>query len=147
MKKKSIHIEIPISTYFIQILLNITESIMLRAGAGKINEDSKTYSFVLAIEEIVMNIIRHNSQSMPRDAHIDIIYFISNENVTAKITDKGSSYQTPKEYDEKTVLKQFSGMGLHFVRSLLDKYQYEYNEQEKTNNVILEINLLKKSGK
>ena len=41
--------------------------------------------------------------------------------------------------------KIIEGMGLHFVRTLIDKYQYKYNEQEKTNDVTLKINLSKKS--
>lgn len=144
MNPKSIHLEIPPSSYFIQPVQSISEGAMIYAGAGKIDQDSKTYNFVLAVEEIIMNILKHGTKNLPKNSCIQITYLIYPEYVIAKIVDQGLPYKTPSEYDERTVIEHYSGMGLHFVRSLMDDYQYQYNKKNKTNNVTLMIKLIKK---
>ncbi|MBU1078722.1 MAG: ATP-binding protein, partial [Spirochaetes bacterium] len=118
--------------YPVQVL---SEAVMLEAGAGGVRDDCTTYNFVLAVEEILTNVIRHGVPKKKDLFHIRIEFIIKNKKVIARIYDDGAKYSPPAEYDEDYVLKNFSGMGLHFVRSVIDEYDYRYDDEKKQNVV------------
>ncbi|MDD5067122.1 MAG: ATP-binding protein [bacterium] len=141
MEKKKLRIDIIPKSTFMPTVQKISEAIMLEAGAGDINQDTQTYNFVLAVDEIIANIIKHGVRLTRKPFMVTIKYSIGPETVKAVICDGGVRYSPPGEYDEKIVLKNYSGMGLHFVRSLMDVYQYRYDSKNKKNIVTLAVNL------
>lgn len=147
MEKKVLTIDILPHNIFMPAVQKISEAVMLEAGAGDINQDEKTYSFVLAVDEIVANIMKHGVRITRRPFLINVKYIISGRNVRAVISDSANPYTPPSEYDEKTVLKNYCGMGLHFVRSLMDGYRYQYNHRQKRNIVTLTVHLGKETNR
>lgn len=141
MGKKIFTIDIPPHNIFMPGVQKISEAVMLEAGAGDINRDEKTYSFVLAVDEIVANIMKHGVRTTRRPFLISVKYIIGPKTVQAVVSDSANPYNPPGEYDEKTVLKNYCGMGLHFVRSLMDGYRYQYDRRHKRNIVTLTVNL------
>lgn len=131
---------IPSMNFFYPIQL-LSEAVMLEAGAKGIKEDGNTYNFVLAVEEIISNILKHGMKKKKGLFPILIKYIINDKKVTVKIHDGGNQYMPPEKYDEKLVLENFSGMGLHFVRSIVDEYKYEYDKEKKENIVTLVLKI------
>lgn len=142
MLNKKINIEIEPSSHFLHSIQVISEAVMKEAGFGSIDTDSKTYNFVLAIDEIITNIFKHGLKLCDKpDFKISIKYIITPQKITVEIQDGAPKYVPPSDYDETTVLDNFSGMGLHFVRTLMDEYIYTYDEKLKINNVLLSLNI------
>lgn len=142
--KKIISINLIPSTNFLYPIQLVSEAVMLEAGAKGIKDDSNTYNFVLAVEEIITNILKHGRKKKKGLFSILIKYIINNKKVTVKIHDGGNQYKPPEKYDEKFVLENFSGMGLHFVRSVINEYKYEYDKEKKENIVTLVLKIKKK---
>ncbi|MBN1897518.1 MAG: ATP-binding protein [Spirochaetes bacterium] len=142
-EQKLIHIDLVPSFNFLHPLQLISEAVMKEAGAGKMDEDSQTYNFVLAVDEIVTNILKHGFDLTKKPFPITIKFIINNKKVTAEIYDEGEKYEPPSNYNQDIVMEQFCGMGLHFVKTLMDEYQYLYDNKQKKNIVIISIHLKK----
>ena len=56
---KIISVNLIPSINFLYPIQLVSEAVMLEAGAKGIKEDENTYNFVLAIEEILTNILKH----------------------------------------------------------------------------------------
>lgn len=139
-KEKEINLTLPPNPIFLHSVQVLSEAVMRKAGAGSLTKDSKAYNFVLAVDEIITNILKHGLKKS-KDFSINIKFLIKPNKVTAEIKEEAPEYNPPKKYNEKLVLETSCGIGLHLVRTVMDEYKYYYDKKTNTNIVILTLNL------
>ncbi|MFC1504597.1 ATP-binding protein [Spirochaetota bacterium] len=122
---------------FISIVRKASEAVMLEAHAGNVQENDKTYNFVLSVEELITNVLRHGLKDTNKYSKIIIKYIFNNKKVTAIVYDKGPKYIPPKKYDLQYAMEHGCGMGLHFVRTLMDEYKYIRDDENSRNIVVI----------
>ena len=91
-------------------------------------EDAVHYHIAVAVEEVVINAIKHG-QCNPADGAIEIALALSGEDLQIDITDTGIPFNplelpTP-ELGADIARRKIGGLGVHLVRSLMTRVEYE----------------------
>lgn len=89
----------------------------------------------LAVEEALMNAIKHGNQRDPEKS-VDVKYFLSSEMLRVSITDEGEGFD-PNDVPDPTLdenLELPSGRGLMLMRTFMSLVEYN----EKGNAVLME---------
>ncbi|MFQ5512259.1 MAG: ATP-binding protein [Candidatus Krumholzibacteriia bacterium] len=94
-------------------------------------EEGVAYSINLAVEELFTNMVKYNSGAEDR-----ILIRMSNdpESVTVELVDFNVDPFDPDTVEEVTTGKPIEerspgGLGLHLVKSIVDKVSYEYEDR------------------
>ena len=124
-------------TDYLHTIETLTETVLRKAGHRK--KDKITTGAILAVVEIITNIIEHNFKFDPK-YNISLVFKIrKNKTILIIITDKGKKYTPPVNYDPNGVKKSYRGMGIHLVRKVVKKYKYSYNNTKNQNEVYLTV--------
>ena len=104
--------------------------------------DSLQFNLELSLEEIISNIIHYG---FPDEAthEIEVCFEQGNKVLTVRITDDGIPFDplhqtAEQELDKPLEERQIGGLGIHFVRELSKKMEYQ-RKQEK-NILTIELN-------
>lgn len=90
--------------------------------------EEDTFGIHLAVEEALMNAIKHGNQRDP-EKFVDVQYYLSREVLRVSITDEGPGFD-PNDVPDPTLdenLELPSGRGLMLMRTFMS--QVEYNEK------------------
>ena len=92
---------------------------------------------VLAVDEVCSNLIIHSHQCDPKHS-IEIAIRVKDENsITFEIRDKGKGFnlRTYQEPCIKEIIKarRKGGVGLLLVRRIMDRIEYDFNDQTQRN--------------
>ena len=89
--------------------------------------DAPKFDVLLALEEILSNIIRH-SQKGPADV-IVVRAILDGEEIEIQLEDDGPAFDPlehpPPRLDLPLQQRQTGGLGIHLVRRLMDRVNYE----------------------
>ena len=87
--------------------------------------DKAVFGIHMAMEEAVMNAIKHGNKSDP-DKKVHIVLNLSEHEFYAQITDEGEGFD-PEDVPDPTAdenLEKFSGRGLMLMRNFVDVVRY-----------------------
>ena len=87
--------------------------------------EKDVFGIHMAMEEAVMNAIKHGNQSLP-DKQVHIRLTLTEADFYAQITDQGTGFN-PDDVPDPTAeenLEKFSGRGLMLIRNFVDRIQY-----------------------
>jgi serine/threonine-protein kinase RsbW len=103
--------------------------------------DKVAFAIDLAIEEIFVNFIEHNSEGTQE---IAIALEVNGNALTATVSDFNVrrfdiTAVKPPDVDRPLAVRTPGGLGIHFVRQVMDDVRYVY--ENGTSRVILMINL------
>jgi len=91
-------------------------------------EDALHYHIAVAVEEVVINAIQHG-QCNPADGAIEIGLTLAGEELRIDITDTGVPFNPlelpPPELGADIARRKIGGLGVHLVRSLMTRVEYE----------------------
>jgi serine/threonine-protein kinase RsbW len=95
-------------------------------------DDSTAYALNLAIEELFVNMVRHNPEN-PNDIVIDLS--AESGSVTVSLTDFDVEPFDPTKFEPYDASRPLAerrpgGLGIHLVRSVMDHVSYEYSDGE-----------------
>jgi serine/threonine-protein kinase RsbW len=91
-------------------------------------EDSTHYQINVAVEEVVINAIKHG-QCQPAAGAIEVVLALAGEELRIDITDTGVPFNpldlpTP-DLGADIAKRKVGGLGVHLVRSLMTRVEYE----------------------
>ena len=89
------------------------------------------YFINLAVEEIFTNMVRHNE---PGGAHITVAVDVGSDWIRARLTDYDVEPFDPEsiprvDVDLPLAERHAGGLGLHMVKSVVDRLAYEYKDR------------------
>ena len=92
--------------------------------------DRVSYFVNLAVEEIFTNMVRHNE---PGGEHITVAVDVGADWIRARLTDYDVEPFDPDlvpevEIDQPLAERRPGGLGLHMVKSIVDRLVYEYKD-------------------
>lgn len=114
---------IPTQTKYLELIGHLGEQIVQKIDTFAADKDTLAYHLNLVLTEATTNAIKHGHHSNPQDT-VKIAIHIQNDALNIKVYDHGPGF------DLKTVLSpdldnpKENGMGLFFIRSLMDKVTY-----------------------
>ena len=87
---------------------------------------------IIAIEEIFTNIAQY---AYPPDQEGDVaIYTSFDEQIVIRFEDSGQPFDPLKrkgpDLDTPLMERKIGGLGIHFVKNLMDKVEYEYTDKK-----------------
>ncbi len=97
------------------------------------------FNLNLVLEELVTNIIFYGYRD--KESHqIQIDFWLEKEMIKITIEDDGKEFDpflldTPDDLDKPIEERKIGGLGIHFVKKLMDKYEYQRNNNR--NKIIL----------
>jgi anti-sigma regulatory factor (Ser/Thr protein kinase) len=104
--------------------------------------DEAHYHLNIAVEELVINAIKHGRCS-PAEGAIEVGLRLSSQELNITITDTGTPFNPldapPPDLTSSLVDRPIGGLGIHLVRSLMNSVQYQRKDGE--NRVRLRKNL------
>ena len=91
-------------------------------------------SLHLAVEEVFVNLVRHNTESC-HDVAIELSF--DNAELTITLRDKDvQHYDITKhaavDINQPVEQRRPGGLGVHFVRQIMDEIQYDYTDRTST---------------
>lgn len=97
-------------------------------------DDDTAFCLKLAAEELFTNLVRHNRGS---DRQIEFGFASDRERIEMRLVDSDVEPSDPSRfprYDPEASLaeRDASGLGLHLVRSVVDRLAYEYGDRTMT---------------
>ena len=91
-------------------------------------EDAAHYHINVAVEEVVINAIKHG-QCHPRAGAIEVDLTLAGEELQIEVTDTGVPFNPlelpPPRLDADIARRKIGGLGVHLVRSLMTRVEYE----------------------
>lgn len=92
--------------------------------------DRISYFVNLAVEEIFTNMVRHNQ---PGGDHITVAIDVGSDRIRARFTDYDVDPFDPESIPEVDIdlplaQRRAGGLGLHMVKSVVDRLAYEYED-------------------
>ena len=106
-------------------------------------DDDIAFPIKLAVEELFINLVRHNQGGSD---HIQILFTKDADRLTVQLKDFEvepfdiSKIQTTVDVTETLEGRRIGGLGIHLVKSVVDKVTYEYA------NGTLTVTAIKKLG-
>lgn len=103
--------------------------------------DSKAaYALLLVVEEIVLNLINHGKQRL-RTNEIRISVEATAAEIALAIEDDGTPFDPrsapPPNFPENLEQAVPGGVGLHLVRTLVDRLEYDSNDRRNRLEVLI----------
>ena len=90
--------------------------------------DEAHYHLNIAVEELVINAIKHGRCS-PAEGAIEVGLRLSGQELNITITDTGAPFNPlnapPPDLTSNLVDRPIGGLGIHLVRSLMNSVEYE----------------------
>jgi len=91
-------------------------------------EDAAHYHINVAVEEVVINAIKHG-QCHPQAGAIEVELTLAGEELQIEVTDTGVPFNPlelpPPQLDADIAKRKIGGLGVHLVRSLMTRVEYE----------------------
>lgn len=112
----------------------ILDELLFELGQRKWAEED-TFGIHLAVEEALMNAIKHGNQRDPRK-HVSVDYRLSNDLLRVLVEDEGPGFD-PNAVPDPTLeenLELPSGRGLMLMRTFMSRVEFN----EKGNRVLME---------
>jgi anti-sigma regulatory factor (Ser/Thr protein kinase) len=105
-------------------LAEVRETVTALCDAWELDRLS-ALRFVLAVDEVFANVIEHGCHE--KGSPIEIIVNHDGGEVIAKITDHGKPFDPTirNDFDPRSVTRRKRGFGLHLVRLIATKIEYE----------------------
>ena len=101
-------------------------------------DDSLTFTINLAVDELFTNMVKYNTQnkneisiSLNRDGNRLVVRLIDHDVEPFDMTKRGKVNTRQRLADRKP-----GGLGIHIVRKLVDKIDYEYRNRQSTVTLI-----------
>jgi serine/threonine-protein kinase RsbW len=88
--------------------------------------DRDIFSIKLALEEALVNAIKHGNQMDP-DKRVSVWYSVTSERFDVKITDEGPGFD-PSDVPDPTLpenIERFCGRGLLLIRNFMSAVEYQ----------------------
>ena len=133
----------------ISIENNISELNKLRLEINKISKEWNlspkiSFNLNLAIEEIVTNIIFYGFDDDLKHI-INIKLFLEHNKLKTQIIDEGMEFnplekETPDHIDKPLEKRDIGGLGIHFVKNLVDKIEFKRDKNKNILTLIKKIN-------
>lgn len=102
-------------------------------------DDSLTFTINLAVEELFTNLVKYNAQntneisiSLNRDGNRLVVRLIDYDVEPFDVTKQGKVNIRQRLADRKP-----GGLGIHIVKKLVDKIDYEYRNRQSTVTLII----------
>lgn len=93
--------------------------------------DSKVYAVILALDELLTNIISYGFDD-EEDGSIEVVLNFDAERIELVISDNGRPFNpfTVPEPDTGASLdeRKIGGLGIHLIKEKIDEYGYEYRD-------------------
>jgi anti-sigma regulatory factor (Ser/Thr protein kinase) len=90
--------------------------------------DEAHYHLNIAVEELVINVIKHGRCS-PAEGAIEVELRVSGQELNITVTDTGVPFNPlsapPPDLTSSLVDRPIGGLGIHLVRSLMNTVEYE----------------------
>ena len=87
----------------------------------------------LAVEEAIVNIIKHGYIKKCGDIRIDCIHLIEKPGIKVILVDCGIHYNPllniPKDLNVSMDARPIGGYGVHLIKKIMDKVDYEYKDE------------------
>ncbi len=126
---RSVHTKtIPSSTRYLE---DVRQFVVMHAQEADFPEDT-VEQFKIAVDEACTNVIEH-AYGGQENHQVDITIIVEHDRFTVRIRDEGapfdqSTYRTPNLM-ELTKKRQAGGLGVHIIRSLMDRVEYRTRGQ------------------
>ena len=109
-------------------------------------DDAAIFAANLALEELITNIIKYGYDDKERHT-IHIRAEVRDDRFQLEITDDGHPFNPFNQPAPDTSLpmeeREIGGLGIHFVRNMLDEYSYEWRGEK---NVVVVGKALRSEG-
>lgn len=83
----------------------------------------------LALDEVVANVIRHAHDDEAAEHRVDVRLWLEGGLVIAEVEDRGRPFDPlqvpPPDLDADVELRPIGGLGLHILRTVMDRLVYE----------------------
>jgi anti-sigma regulatory factor (Ser/Thr protein kinase) len=133
----------------ISIENNISELNKLQLEINKISKEWNLspkilFNLNLAIEEIVTNIIFYGFDDDFKHI-INIKLFLEHDKLKTQIIDEGKEFnpleeETPDHIDKPLEERDIGGLGIHFVKNIMDKIEFKREKNKNILTLIKKIN-------
>jgi len=133
----------------ISIENNISELNKLQLEINKISKEWNLspkilFNLNLAIEEVVTNIIFYGFDDDLKHM-INIKLFLEHDKIKTQIIDKGKEFnplekEAPDHIDKPLEERDIGGLGIHFVKNLMDKVEFKREKNKNILTLIKKIN-------
>ena len=101
---------------------------LVREATGLVGlEEEESAKVVLAVQEAMANVIRHCYKDCP-DERIDVTFSFTDEQVEIRIDDYGKWVDPSQIKGRDLDDVRPGGLGVHLMRSVMDKVEYKRNE-------------------
>ncbi len=126
---RSVHTKtIPSSTRYLE---DVRQFVVTLAQQADFPEDT-VEKFKIAVDEACTNIIEH-AYGGQENHEVDIAIIVEKDRFTVRIRDEGAPFDQSK-YHEPNLLeiakkRQAGGLGVHIIRSLMDRVEYRTRGQ------------------
>ncbi|MEN6602287.1 MAG: ATP-binding protein [Bryobacteraceae bacterium] len=91
-------------------------------------DDAMHYHINVAVEEVVINAIKHG-RCHPQAGAIEVNLTLAGDELQIEVIDTGVSFNPlelpPPELDADIAKRKIGGLGVHLVRSLMNRVEYE----------------------
>lgn len=111
--------------------LKTVRDFVKRAATTAGFEKSVSYRLVLAVDEIVANIIIHGYEEAGRHGDIEVVADLDVERLRIDLYDRGipfdpNGHKTPDHLNQPLENRPIGGLGVHLAREGTDDFQYEF---------------------
>jgi len=126
--KFQIDVVVPTQTRYLELVGNIAEYIGKELEKFSGDSEAFAYHLNLVLTEATSNAIRHANSDDPNDSVRITLQFVDDE-LTIKVYDHGQGFDLEEIPMPDLDQPQEGGMGLFFIRSLMDSVTYTKGEQ------------------
>jgi len=125
--RSTYQLSIPSSTRYLEKVRRFVETHTVEAGFSL----ESVEQFKVAVDEACTNVIKH-AYSGDETRVLDISVILEGNQCTIRIRDDGYSFK-PSEYAEPNIFelakkRHAGGFGVHIMRRLMDRVEYEYDD-------------------
>jgi len=111
--------------------LQTVRDFVKRAAAEAGLEKTVAYRLILAVDEIVANIVIHGYEEAGRQGDVEIVAGLDAARLRIDVYDRGipfdpNGHKTPDHLNQPLENRPIGGLGVHLAREGTDDFQYEF---------------------
>lgn len=130
MKQKKYKLAVASDTENLEVIRDFVRRLALRAGFSP----EQAEQIELAVDEACTNVIKHAHKYNPRRL-MHIIVLVDDQKIEIRVEDKGPGFRVehlkPPKITEKITNAQAGGLGIHIMKTIMDKVEFSINPGKK----------------
>lgn len=103
----------------------------------------KTFQVQMAVDEACTNIIKYGNHNFNHILKLDIICKRKNKKIFVTIEDNGINFNllkvAPLDLNATLEDRKVGGLGIHFIRTLMDKIEYERKSRKNVLTMVIDV--------